>query len=559
MPTRPTASAWPVFRSLRGLTIAGLGPDLIAGLTLAAIAVPEQMATARLGGFAPEIGFFAFVAASVGFAVFGASRPLSAGADSTITPIFAGSLAAMATVGSQDYASMAAALAVMVGVVLAVAGLARLGWIADLLSAPVVTGFLAGIAIHIVLSQAPAVLGLPDGSGSVYQRIAQIAAQAGLTNPFSIVIGVSVFLVVMGAERLSPRIPGALIAVAAASAAVAAFGLDRRGVAVLGRLPNGWPTARVPQFGLENAIPLAGLSFVIALVVMVQTAATSRAFAAAGEEADIDRDFIGVGAASALAGLFGAFPVDASPPRTAIVQQSGARSQLASLTAALAVLLVAAFGAGLLTRVPTAALAGVLLFVAERIFRVRSFAEVLRRSPAEFALALATAVFIVALPIQTGVAIGIFLSLAHGVFTITRVRPIGFERVAGTTVWWPSPSSARPAPQAGVLVIGFQAPLSFLNASEFQRGMQAAIDEAKGAARLLVLEASSIVEIDFTAANALCAVIAAAHAAELDFAVARLESVRAQAAFQRLGINDVLGAGRVFRSVDEAIRALAPT
>src|SRR5580704_15122612 len=165
---------WPVFRPLQGATLSGVGVDLAAGLTLAAIAIPEQMATAHLGGLAPQVGLFAFVAASVGFIAFGANRVLSAGADSTIAPIFAGTLAGLAAVGSPLYGELAAVLALMVGALVAIAGLVRLGWIADLLSRPVLTGFLAGIAVHIALSQAPAALGLQDESGPSYQLLAEL-------------------------------------------------------------------------------------------------------------------------------------------------------------------------------------------------------------------------------------------------------------------------------------------------------------------------------------------------------------------------------------------------
>src|SRR4051794_38315594 len=151
---------WPLFRSLGSFRLADLPGDLIAGLTLAAIAIPEQMATARLGGFSPQIGFFAFIAGSIGFAMFGANRFLSCGADSTITPIFAGGLLLMAAAGSQDYQALAVALALMVGVILTAGSLFRLGWIANLLSTPVTVGFLAGIAVHILVSQLPGVLGL---------------------------------------------------------------------------------------------------------------------------------------------------------------------------------------------------------------------------------------------------------------------------------------------------------------------------------------------------------------------------------------------------------------
>jgi SulP family sulfate permease len=557
-PTAPKPRAWPVFQSLRGATPAGLGHDLIAGLTLAAIAIPEQMATARLGGFAPQVGFFAFAAAAVGFAVFGANRQLSVGGDSTITPIFAGSLALMAAAASPQYGEFAAVLALMVGLLLVVAGLLKLGWIADLLSRPVITGFLAGIAAHILLSQAPSVLGLPEGSGDVYHRVAALWTEAGGLSPASAAIGLGVFAVIFAAEKLDARIPGALIALAGATLATAAFGLERRGVAVLGRVARGFPHPALPHLAFENALPLVGLAVLVALVVMVQTAATTRSFSGEGGDPDVDRDFVGVGVAGLLAGLLGAFPVNASPPRTAIVAESGGRSQYAGLLAASAVLLLAAFGTRLLAHVPTAALGGVLLFVAQRIFHARAFADILRRAPAEFALALLTMVLIVALPIQTGVAIGIFLSLAHGVFTITRARPIAFERVADTTVWWPASTTHAGETQPGVLVMGFQAPLSCLKAYDFRRGVLQAIAAGEGQTRLFVLEASSIVEIDFTAADILREVIARARGAGMDFAVARLESVRAQAAFDRFGITELLGENHIVRSVEAAIRALAP-
>ena len=548
---------WPLFRSLRGATPGGLGLDVVAGLTLAAIAVPEQMATARLGGFAPQIGLFAFIAATLAFAAFGSNRQLSVGADSTITPIFGGSLAAMAAAGSPQYAQLAASLALIVGAFLLLGGLLKLGWIADLLSRPVITGFLAGISLHIVLSQAPTVLGLPEGNGDIYHRLAALWLQRAGFNVITLAIGLGVFALTWAAERLDARIPGALIAVVGASLATAWLGLERRGVAVLGHVTGGLPHVGLPRLGLEDGLPLIGLGMVIALVVMVQTAAVTRSYEAGDGDPDVDGDYIGVGVASALAGFIGAFPVNASPPRTATVAASGGRTQFAGLTAALAVLALVGFGTPLLTHVPAAALGGVLLFVAMRIFHGREFLAILRRTRAEFALAALTTGLIILLPIQTGVAVGMFLSLAHGVFTITRVRPIPFERVPGTTVWWPVAPARHGETEDGSRVMGFQAPLSFLNAYDFRRGMLSAIEEAKGQARLFVLEASGIVEIDFTASVILIEVIEHARAAGMIFAVARLHSVRARSAFDRLGVTDRLGRERIFQSVDAAIRTLS--
>src|SRR5215472_9238804 len=177
--THPTQRPWPLFRSLAAYRPSFLPSDLIAGLTLAAIAIPEQMATARLGGFEPQIGFFAFIAGSVGFAMLGGNRFLSCGADSTITPIFAGGLAALAATGSADYQAFAIALALIVGVMLMASGLFKLGGIANLLSVPVTVGFLLGISVHIMVSQLPGVLGLPSPDGSTLERIGVIARELG--------------------------------------------------------------------------------------------------------------------------------------------------------------------------------------------------------------------------------------------------------------------------------------------------------------------------------------------------------------------------------------------
>ncbi|MEW6633343.1 MAG: SulP family inorganic anion transporter [Pseudomonadota bacterium] len=552
-------TSWLPLRAMSGWTAKDLNGDLAAGITLAAIAIPEQMATARLGGFAPEIGFFAFVAGSVAFALFGANRHLSLGADSTITPLFAGGLALIATSGSPHYLALASMLALMVGLLVTLSGVFRLGWIADLLSVPVTTGFLAGISVHIIVSQLPGLLGLPPESGETLRRVGEIAANLHLTNPWSLALGAGVFAIVFFSARISPRIPAALIGMVLATLAVVVFGLKDHGVEVLGALPNGLPAPALPLVSIEDARSLVPLSLLIAIVVMVQTAATSRSFVPPdGEAADINRDFVGAGAGSIVSGLFGAFAVNSSPPRTAIVAQTGGRSQLSGLIAAVIVLALGAFGGGLLANVPQAALAGVLMFVAQHILRWQVFANVYRQAPVEFLLILVTMVAIVVLPIETGVAIGIGLSLLHGIWGSTRAQPIALVQVPGTSIWWP-PSGSSPGNQLpGVVVAAFQAPLSFVNADRFKRGLLDLIDAGDQSVKLVVLEASNIVEIDYTAAQALIDTIRHCQDKGAVFAVARMESLRAMSALKRFGIADMVGQHRIFHSVDDAIKSLGP-
>lgn len=546
---------WPLFRSLASYRASDLPGDLIAGLTLVAIAIPEQMATARLGGFSPQIGFFAFIAGSLGFAALGSNRFLSCGADSTITPIFAGGLVLMASSGSPDYQAHAMALALLVGAILVIGSLFRLGWIANLLSTPVTTGFLAGISVHILVSQMPGVLGLPAPSGPMLDRIGILAHHLGEANLFTVCIGFGVLAIVAGSEKINAKIPGALIGLIAATAAVIWAGLERKGVNVVGTVPGTLPTPSLPDLTPEQWARLLPLSFLIAIVVMVQTAATTRSFPSDPEKpADVDRDFLGAGAGSVLAGLFGAFPVNASPPRTGIVCETGGRSQLAGLFAAGIVLALLAFGATLLQHVPNAALGGVLLFVALRIIRVKQIMAIYRQSLGEFFLVAATAASIIVLPIEQGVAVGIALSLLHGIWSTTRARLIQFDRVPETTIWWPANPNLPGERDSDIAVVGLQAPLSFLNAQNFRADVLDVVKRAKP--RLLVLEASGIIEIDFTAAQILLDLIRQCRAEGVTVAMARLESTRAQDAFARFELYGVLPKDHIFHSVDEAVRKL---
>jgi SulP family sulfate permease len=548
-------TSWPLFTSLASWQPAFLPADLIAGLTLAAIAIPEQMATARLGGFEPQIGFFAFIAGSIGFAMLGSNRFLSCGADSTITPIFAGGLAALAASGTPDYQAHAIALALLVGAMLVASGIFRLGGIANLLSVPVTVGFLAGISVHILVSQLPGVLGIEPPTGPTLDKIGAIAQHIGQSNLYTICIGLGVLAVVIVSEEISAKIPGALIGLVAATLAVIALGLESKGVKVVGAVPASLPRPTLPDIAPEQWVRLVPLAFVITVVVMVQTAATTRSFPSDPDKpADVDRDFLGAGAGSLLAGIFGAFPVNASPPRTGIVAETGGKSQISGLAAAAIVLALLAFGTGLLKRVPDAALGGILLFVALRIIRAKQIVTIFRQSFAEFLLILATAALIIVLPIQQGAALGIILSLLHGIWSTTRAKLVEFERVPDTTIWWPAHPHIAGERVPGVAVVGLQAPLSFLNAPAFRNDVDNVVKAEH--MRLMVIEASGMVEIDFTAAQVLLDVLKACREQNVTVAVARLESTRAQDAFERFGLYEALPREHVFHSVEEAVRRL---
>jgi len=546
-----------LFASLRHYRVSWLLGDAIAAVTLAAIAIPEQLATARLVGMPPLAGLVAFVAGTLAFAAFGANRFLSVGADSTIAPIMASALLASATAGTAPYLGLAAALAMLVGLLLLIAGVARLGWIADLLSIPVTTGFLAGIAVHIIVGQLPGLLGLPAPSGDVVHRLASIVRQLPHSRPYPTSIGLGVLLLTVLSERISARIPGAFIGFVGAGIAVWVFGLARRGTAVIGALPIGhWhPTMAAPSWG--EFTQLLPVSLIVALVCMMQTAAVARSFAGDPErQENVSRDFAAIGLGSMLAGMLGAFAVDSSPPRTAVAHESGAHSQLSGLLAIAIVAAIALLAAGAFAELPVAALSAILVFIGIRIFRAATMRQIYRRGGYEILLVAASAALVVLLPIQTGVTMSILLSLTHSIYIIARPDCAVLSRVSGTTVWWKAPAGESGEQEPGVLVFAPGAPVGFTNASYIRRALVDSIAAMQEPCRLVVLEANGVIDIDFTGSQMLQELIGELHQRHIRVALARLESQRAQRGAARTGLIAVLGAEHVFRSVEEAIRAM---
>jgi sulfate permease, SulP family len=545
-----------LFVSLRGYALSWLSGDLLAATTLAAIAIPEQLATARLAGMPPITGLLSFAAGSLAFAAFGTNRYVSVGADSTIAPIMAGGLAVMASVGSGQYMAMVSLLALLVGLVLLASFLLRLGWVADLLSVPVTTGFLAGISVHIIVGQLPAVLGIKVASGRIIAECAAILQQLPHAKPLAVAIGLGVFVGTLLAERLSARIPGALMGLVVSGVIVWLLGPGHGGVAVLGALPLTLPTMTLSIPDFQQLARLLPLSLIVALVCIIQTAAVVQSFPGNvdGRE-DVNRDFAALGAGSVLAAVLGAFAVNASPPRTAVVEESGGRSQLSSLLAIAIVAATVLLAATAFAFVPEAALGGVLLFIGVRIFRVATMRQIYRRGGWEILLVLASAALVVLLPIQTGITMSIVLSLLHGMYIIARPDCAVLSRVPGTTVWWDLPANEPGEREPGVLVFAPGVPIYFLNAADIGRKLMNAITAAAPPCRLVVIEANGMIDIDFTGSHILQQNILELRRRKIDVAIARLESGRAQHTAARTGLIAALGADHIFRSVDDAIRA----
>ena len=544
--------------SLRGLPAGWLGHDVPAGLALAAIALPEQLATARLAGFPAETGLLAFAGGVVGYAVFGTNRFLSVGADSTIAPIIAGGLTVAIANSGLPYGEMAMMLSLMVGLVLLVAGTLRAGWVSDLLSVPVTCGLLAGISIHIAVHQLPTLLGIPPGAGSILLRLQAIRAHLPEASRPDLLIGGGVFAATLLVERIVPRFPAALLAVAVSAFAVVAFDLTQQGVAVLGAVHAGVPWPVLPGVEhLRDIGRLVPLAFIVAMVCMIQTAAVVRAYPSRenGQDEHLSPSFLGVGMGCVLSGLLGAFPVNASPPRTAIVAETGGKSGFASLCAVAAITLLVVFGGQLLSYVPQAALAGVLLMVAVRIFRLREICRILRQSIGEFALVAAAALLVVLLPIESGMLLAIMLSLLHSLYMLARPATTELARAPGTTIWWPPEQGQRGEYEPGVLVFAPAAPINFTNARFIFRQLNE-LAAGKPRLRLIVLDASGVTNIDYTGAQLAIQAVRAFRRNGVTVALARLSARPAEIQAERTGLLAAVGRDHVFLSVENAVRRL---
>jgi sulfate permease, SulP family len=528
--------------------------DLVAGLLLAAIAVPEQIATARLAGMPTTAGLTAFIFGSLAIAIFGRTATLSVGGDSTIAPVIAASVTSIVAAGSPSYRADASLLALMVGIVVALVGLARMAWLADILSVPVVTGFLAGVGIAIVFKQLPALFGVevkghPGQVEIVYDTFRSLAH----ANGWAIGIAAIVLLGVGAADRWNKRFPGALVALVVTTAAVAIFGLKSHGVSVLGTVPSGLPHFVAPASSFSAFEKLILPALAISLVVLAQSAATVRGLGASAQNAEaFSSDLVGIGAGSLLAGFSGSFALDASPPRTSIVADAGGRSQLSSLWAAALVLLLGAVAAGLLDDVPHATLGAILTLIGSRLVKIPELRRILRFDPVEFALSLVTLGVVALVNVEIGMGLAVVLALADRSRRTARPRDGLLARLPGTSSWVLSDPKLALESVPGLVVYFLAAPIWFANADHVA-GRLRSLAQGESGLHALVIDAAGIGDIDFTGSQALASVVQDLTRGGVTVRFARLEH-NVEGELQRSGVLALAG-GRGYPSVDEAVAA----
>jgi SulP family sulfate permease len=530
--------------------------EILAGVTLAALAVPEVMGYTKIAGTPVITGLYTLLVPMLLFAVFGSSRHLVVGADSATAAILASGIGGLAAAGSGEYVGLASALALLAAVFLAVARVGRLGFLADFLSRTVLVGFLTGVGIQVALGQIAGMLGLLNrGHGPLaelwndWRQIADLA-------PLDAVISSAVIAIVFGARAISKRIPGALLAVVGATAASWALDLQEAGAHTVGSVPSGLPHFGLPQLDwswslLQQLIPTAFAMFV---VILAQSAATSRAYAARYDERFSENlDLVGLALANVGAGLSGTFVVNGSPTKTEMVDAAGGRSQLAQLTTVAIVLGTLLFLTAPLAHMPNAALSAVVFGIGLNLIDLAGLRAILRERPWEFWVAVLTTGVVVLWGVEQGIVVAMGLSLvAH---TRHGYRPKNTLLTQDEQGRWrarPVSSAAQIAP--GLLIYRFSHGMYYANAQQLSEEVLTLAVRAQPPLAWFCIDAAAVDDVDYTAAASLKSLQAALHARGIRL-VFNSVSDDVYGELERSGLVDRVGAERFFATVAETLDA----
>jgi len=518
-------------------------PDLTAGLALTAVLVPVGMAYAGAAGLAPITGLYATIVPLLAYAVFGPSRILVLGPDSSLAPMIAAAVLPLAAGDPARAATAAAMLAILTGLFGVAAGVLRLGFITDLLATPIRYGYMNGIALTVLLNQLPKLLGFSVKAEGVIGRVAAIASGVaeGRTNAVAALLGGVTLVVILALKRFL-RVPGILIPVAAATLATGVFGLaERFGVKVLGDLPRGLPVFHLPLLAAHDVATLATAALAIAVVSFADTSVLSRVYAAKQKaHVDPNQEMFALGAANMATGLFQGFPMSSSSSRTPVAESSGSKTQLTGVTGAVIIALLLVFAPQLLRDLPEAALAAVVIASAIGLFQIRDLGRLYRIQRWEFWLSLAAFVGVAALGPVPGMMIAIAIALAEFIWDAWRPHYAVLGRAQGVKGYhdvkrYPD---ARQVP--GLILLRWDAPLFFANAELFRGVALEAVASAPAPVAWLVVAAEPVTSVDVTSVDMLIDLDDALKEAGIELAFAEMkdpvkDKLKRFGAFKRLG------------------------
>ena len=549
--------------ALRGYRRAWLASDIVAGLTLAAVAIPEVMGYTTISQTPIVTGLYTVIFPAAAFALLGASRLLVVGADSATAAILAAGLLTTIpglTPQSPNWVPMCALTALVCGVLLILARLLRLGFLGDFLSSSVLIGFLSGVGISVLSGQIPDLLGVPKGTGNWLEQQWAWITEIPRISWTTVAFAAATIVIIVAFKRFAPKVPGAILAVIGLIIISAVTDASQHGVAVVGGVTGGFPPIGLPQgVTAGDALDVVGIAFSCFILIISQSAATARSFAMKhGDRVDINRDLVGLSAANIAAGLSGTFVVNGSPTKTQILDTQKGRTQVANLTLAAVVLLVTLFFTAVLADMPTAVLAGIVFLVGVDLIDVRGLRRIYARRRSEFVIAAATGIAVFAWGVMEGVVLAVIASILE--IIRRQYRPKDF--VITTTLGTPSFQPATPGHQSepGLIVFRYDAELFYANANRFVDDLEALVEHAPDPVQWVILDAASIDDIDYSAGISLSGLCDFLEAKGITLALARPDAALLQV-LQVYDLKHRFPDTRIFPTMDEAVaafRARAP-
>ena len=491
--------------TLRSWMKEGTTQNLLAGLTLAAVGIPEVMGYTKIIGTPVVTGLYTMILPALAFALLGSSKRLVVGADSATAAIVASALAGLILPSSTEYVGVTSLIALLAGVMLLLARVLKLGFLANFLSRTVLVGFLTGVGIQVMFSQLPSMLNIDRPNSSGLSGLWDVTTRVSQFHSSTLIVSLSTLIFLTMMYRLAPKWPAALIALTAASVLSAHYKLVELGIKTVGAIPGGLPHLALPTLSALPISTTVGIAFSCFIVILAQSAATSSAYAFRHQDAfDENKDLIGLGFANFAAAFSGSFVVNGSPTRTSIVDEAGGRTQLAQVTAALTALAVLIFLTKPLSYLPDASLATIVFLIGAKLVDGHGLADILKQSRMEFWLAVSTCVTVVTLGVEQGILLSLLLSILYHVRRSYRPKTeVLVKDESGHWVARSQSSEARDIP--GVLVYWFGADLFYANINHFVSQVHDLIKNPPGQAplRLLIVDAGAITGIDYSASKRL--------------------------------------------------------
>jgi sulfate permease, SulP family len=543
-------SRW--FQGILPLKRSNIGNDIIAGIVLAAIGIPEVMGYTKISGTPIATGLYTLVLPALIFAILGSSRHLAVAADSATAAILAAGLSGLAPVGSTHYLALAESVAILAAGLLLLARIFRLGFLADFLSRTVLIGFLTGVGIQVAIGQLPGLLDLQGGGNQPTQQL--LSAINGLPHANHLAIGISlaVLATIQLCDRFIPKFPGALLAVVVAIVPSWQFNFASQGVTVVGAVPSGLPSFGLPTVDLSEIPQLVGIALSCCIVIIAQSAATSRAYAFRYNEGFNENvDLEGLAAANLAAGLTGTFVVNGSPTKTEIVDTAGGRSQVAQLATVAVVLVVILFLTQPISYLPNPVLAAIVFSIGLRLVDIQGFRSIFKTHREEFYLAIVTAATVVFIGVKEGIILAVMLSLILHVRHSYRPHSaivIPDEK----RLWQAIPVQMGSVSAPGLIIYRFSRDLFYANTTFFAEEIESLVKSASPPIRWLILEARAITGIDYSASLTIRDVAQELANQNVIFVISGLPpETRRQ--FDRDGLTDLIGANRFFNHLEEAL------